>query len=104
MVDDPSAAPDLFPTDKAQEKERHWLFRLIEELVQWENMTTVRHNEIITSLNKPEECILAIVEFMGSDTHRAHYMCRPFLREPDFGVVSVNYAFGELMAKDEGVT
>jgi len=39
MVDDPSAWPDLFPTEKAQEKERQRLFRIIEELVQWENTT-----------------------------------------------------------------
>ena len=39
MVDDPSAHPDLFPTEKAQEKERQRLFRIIEELVQWENTT-----------------------------------------------------------------
>ncbi len=39
MVDDPSAHPDLFPTEKAQEKERRRLFGIIEELVQWENTT-----------------------------------------------------------------
>jgi putative DNA methylase len=39
MVDDPSAHPDLFPTEKAQEKERQRLFRLIEDLVVWENTT-----------------------------------------------------------------
>jgi putative DNA methylase len=39
MVDDPSAWPDLFPTEKAQEKERQRLFRIIEELVKWENTT-----------------------------------------------------------------
>ena len=33
MVDDPSACPDLFPTEKAQEKERKRLFRIIEDLV-----------------------------------------------------------------------
>lgn len=38
-VDDPSANPDLFPTEKAQERERRRLFRLIEQLVQWENTT-----------------------------------------------------------------
>lgn len=37
MVDDPSANTDLFPTEKAQEKERQRLFRIIEELVQWDN-------------------------------------------------------------------
>lgn len=39
MVDDPSAWPDLFPTEKAQEKERKRLFKIIEELVLWENTT-----------------------------------------------------------------
>jgi putative DNA methylase len=39
MVDDPSAHPDLFPTEKKQEKERQRLFRIIEQLVLWENTT-----------------------------------------------------------------
>ena len=39
MVDDPSAHPGEFPTAEAQEKERQRLFRLIEELVHWENTT-----------------------------------------------------------------
>jgi putative DNA methylase len=42
MVDDPSSWPDLFPTEKAQEKERQRLFRIIEDLVQWENTRTSR--------------------------------------------------------------
>jgi putative DNA methylase len=37
MVDDPSAHPDLFPTAEAQEAERRRLFKIIEDLVQWEN-------------------------------------------------------------------
>ena len=39
MVDDPSSHPDLFPTAEAQEQERQRLFRLIEQLVLWENTT-----------------------------------------------------------------
>jgi putative DNA methylase len=39
MVDDPSAHPELFPTEEAQENERQRLFRLIEQLVLWENTT-----------------------------------------------------------------
>ena len=35
----PSANPDLFPTEAAQEKERQRLFGIIEELVKWENTT-----------------------------------------------------------------
>lgn len=37
MVDDPAEHPEKFPTEEAQEQERQRLFRLIEELVQWEN-------------------------------------------------------------------
>jgi putative DNA methylase len=39
MVDDPSSHPELFATEEAQEEERRRLFRLIEDLVQWENTT-----------------------------------------------------------------
>ena len=39
MVDDPSANPALFPTEKAQEEERERLFGIIRELVKWENTT-----------------------------------------------------------------
>ena len=38
MVDDPSANPDLFPTEAAQEQERRRLFGIIERLVRWENI------------------------------------------------------------------
>ena len=62
---------------------------------------TVTKNEILYSLNKPEDFILAIVEFLEEDRHRVHYVRRPFHREPDFGVTSVNYDFAELLAKAE---
>jgi putative DNA methylase len=39
MVDDPSAHPDLFRGERAQQKERERLFRIIEDLIQWENTT-----------------------------------------------------------------
>lgn len=39
MVDDPSAHPDIFPSEFAQKKERGRLFKIIEDLVQWENTT-----------------------------------------------------------------
>lgn len=37
MVDDPSSCPKLFPTEDDQQRERERLFRIIEELVKWEN-------------------------------------------------------------------
>jgi putative DNA methylase len=39
MVDDPSGHPEIFRTEKAQEKERQRLFRIIEDLVKWESTT-----------------------------------------------------------------
>lgn len=53
MVDDPSSWPELFPTPKTQEKERQRLFRIIEDLVKWENTT----NEAV--LQKAREVIWA---------------------------------------------
>ena len=50
MVDDPSTHPEEFPTEEAQEKERQRLFRLIEDLVQWENTT----NETVLSQAREE--------------------------------------------------
>lgn len=37
IVDDPSSRPEEFPTGEDQERERQRLFRIIEELVKWEN-------------------------------------------------------------------
>ena len=37
LVDDPSSLPEEFPTEADQDRERQRLFRLIEELVKWEN-------------------------------------------------------------------
>ncbi|MDW7996229.1 MAG: hypothetical protein RMJ46_00935, partial [Bacteroidota bacterium] len=62
---------------------------------------TVTRNEILTSLNKPDDYILAIVEFLEGGGHRVHYVRRPFRREPDFGVTSVNYELRDLMVRAE---
>ena len=42
IVDDPSAHPDKYPTPEAQEDERNRLFKIIEKLVKWENITDER--------------------------------------------------------------
>ncbi len=62
---------------------------------------TVTRNEILYSLNKPDDFILAIVEFLDGESHRVHYIRQPFGREPDFGVTSVNYDLSELLARAE---
>src|SRR5262249_5283303 len=60
---------------------------------------TVTKNEILYSLNKPDDFILAIVEFREDDTHDVYYLRQPFHREPDFGVTSINYDFAGLLAR-----
>jgi superfamily II DNA or RNA helicase len=62
---------------------------------------TVTKNEILYSLNKPEDFILAIVEFHSDGSHRVHYIRKPFQREPDFAVTSINYDMKELIARAE---
>lgn len=64
---------------------------------------TVTKNEILTSLNKPEDYILAIVTFEEDGTHRLYYVRRPFGREPDFGVTSVNYELSSFLSQAEEI-
>ncbi len=54
LVDDPSSLPEQFPTEADQDKERQRLFRLIEELVKWDNANNpailkAAHDEILKS-------------------------------------------------------
>jgi putative DNA methylase len=42
LVDDPSSHPEKFPDEVSQNAERQRLFRIIEELVKWENVTNER--------------------------------------------------------------
>ena len=60
---------------------------------------TVTKNEILTSLNRPDHFILAMVAFNEGGDHDVRYLRQPFQRRPDFGVTSVNYDFTELMQR-----
>ena len=60
---------------------------------------TVTRNEILYSLNKPDDFILALVEFAPDGSHAVGYVRQPFGKEPDFGVTSVNYDFPELKSR-----
>jgi SNF2 family DNA or RNA helicase len=62
---------------------------------------TVTRNELLYSLNKPDDFILALVEFREGGSHNVRYLRRPFQKEPDFGVTSVNYNFAELLERAE---
>jgi hypothetical protein len=67
-------------------------------------MITVTKNEILYSLNKPEDFILAIVESLDNGAHRVYYLRRPFERSgltTDFNGASVNFPFAELRNRAE---
>lgn len=66
-----------------------------------EQTLTVSRNEILYSLNTPDDFILGMVEFVQGGAHQVHYLRQPFQREPDFHVTSVNYNFPELLARAE---
>ena len=56
LVDDPSSHPEKFPTEEEQNRERQRLFRILEELVVWENSNDERvlaaaKEEILKSTN-----------------------------------------------------
>ena len=80
-------------------RDGHLRFIEVKGRVSGAETITVTRNEILYSLNKPEAFILAIVEFMPDGSERTHYLRQPFLREPDFGVTSVNYDFAGLIAR-----
>jgi putative DNA methylase len=50
LVDDPSSHPEQFSTEDAQERERQRLFRIIEDLVKWENS----NNELVLERARAE--------------------------------------------------
>lgn len=50
LVDDPSSHPEKFPTEEDQNNERQRLFRILEQLVVWENS----NNEAVLSAAKKE--------------------------------------------------
>ena len=59
----------------------------------------VTRNEIITSLNKPEDYILAIVQVNQEFVHEPRYVWRPFEVEPAFGVTAQQFELAHLINK-----
>lgn len=63
---------------------------------------TVTRNEILYGLNKPDDFILAIVEFMENNSEKVHYLRRPFEDTgitADFNETSVNFTFSRLIER-----
>lgn len=62
---------------------------------------TVTRNEIITSLNKPEDFILAIVQVAQDLVNEPRYIWHPFDVEPAFGVTAQQFELKHLLNKSE---
>lgn len=66
LVDDPSAHPELYPTEEAQNAERQRLFGILEKLVKWENS------------NDPEVLAAAKAEILRSTSNNPPALLDPF--------------------------
>jgi superfamily II DNA/RNA helicase len=63
---------------------------------------TVTKNEILYSLNKPDDFILAMVAFGPDGSHEVKYLRRPFHEKgvtTDFAGATVNFPFAQLLAE-----
>jgi hypothetical protein len=63
---------------------------------------TVTKNEILYSLNKPDDFILAMVAFGENGSHEVRYLHRPFHNKgvtTDFVGATVNFPFAQLLAE-----
>ena len=74
---------------------------------------TVTKNEVLAALNKPDDYFLALVRVspLISDGETAdeyecqvRYVNKPFAKEPDFGVSSINYKWQDLWNKGTEMT
>jgi hypothetical protein len=63
---------------------------------------TVTRNEMLYAFNQGDKFVLAIVLVNEDDsTDGPYYIRRPFDREPDWGVSSINYKLNELLSRGE---
>ncbi|MGJ5036713.1 helicase-related protein [Bradyrhizobium sp. HKCCYLRH3059] len=64
---------------------------------------TVTRNEMLYAFNQGDKFVLAIA-LIGDDgaIDGPHYICNPFDREPGWGIASINFSLGDLLAKAEG--
>jgi hypothetical protein len=63
---------------------------------------TVTKNEILYSLNKPDDFILAMVAFGADGSHEVRYLRRPFQEKgvtTDFAGATVNFPFARLLSE-----
>ena len=64
---------------------------------------TVTRNEILYAFNQGDKFVLAIALIDDGDAVEGpHYIRNPFDREPDWGVASINFNLGDLLARAQG--
>jgi hypothetical protein len=62
----------------------------------------ITRNEMLYAFNQGDKFVLAVVLVGENDlVERPHYIRNPFDREPGWGVASINYNLGDLLAKAE---
>jgi superfamily II DNA or RNA helicase len=63
----------------------------------------ITRNEMLYAFNQGDKFVLAVVLVGEGDlTEGPHYIRNPFDREPGWGVASINYNLGDLLARAEG--
>jgi hypothetical protein len=62
---------------------------------------TVTKNEVLTALNKPDDYFLAIVTVDGDEISNPMYVSRPFSKEPEFFMTSLDCKIADLRARSE---
>jgi superfamily II DNA or RNA helicase len=90
-----------YDIESAEQENGHLLFIEVKGKAAGSTTVTVSRTQVLTALNKPDDFILAIVEVDGESVSEPRYIRRPFQKEPDFGVTSINYDLKQLLAQAE---
>jgi len=87
---------DILSLDPERKKQR---FIEVKGRVDSADTIMVTRNEIITSLNKPDDYILAIVQISDDFVNEPRYVLQPFDVEPAFGVTAQQFDLNHLISK-----
>ncbi len=89
---------DILSLDPENKRQR---FIEVKGRIEGADTIMVTRNEIITSLNMPEDYILAIVQVNAEFVHPPRYVWQPFDVEPAFGVTAEQFKLKHLLEKSE---
>lgn len=102
----------FFPTDVSAEKRGYDIESLradgslrfieVKGRAKDADTVTVTKNEVLTALNKPDDYYLALVLVDGDDASRPLYIPRPFSKEPEFFMTTIDCKIADLTGSREG--